>query len=187
MKKLLSTFAVGVLSLSAHTVLADGIGTSVTGSLLFGDLPINFFDPAAGSVPAQFGNHKSTKVTIGSGIEFGYQDSANLDTVDLSGSTLTLSDTGFGEGQSPFVIKLTDIDFSKFSMVSNGLGVNFSFAGDTLTIKFAGGDFMGNETTVLSYAPKQTQTGVTPEPATLVLLGTGMLAAAAVVRKRLFV
>ena len=74
MKKILSIFAVGVLSLSAHTVLADGIGSSVTGSLLFRDFPINFFDPAAGSVPARFGNHKSTKVTIGSGIEFGYEE-----------------------------------------------------------------------------------------------------------------
>jgi PEP-CTERM motif len=185
MKKILSIFAVGVLSLSAHTVLADGIGSSVTGSLLFGSFPINFFDPAAGSVPSRFGNHKSSKVTIGSGVEFGYEDSANLDTVDITGSTLTLSDTGFGAGQSPFVIKLADADFSKFSMISNGLGVNFSFAGDTLTIKFPGGDFMGKKTTVLSYAP--TQTGVTPEPETLALLGTGMLAAAVVVRKRLFV
>ena len=68
MKKILSIFAVGVLSLSAHTVLADGMGSTVTGSLLFGNFPINFFDPAAGSVPARFGNHKSTKVTIGSGV-----------------------------------------------------------------------------------------------------------------------
>jgi len=177
---------VGVLSLSAHTVLADGIGTSVTGSLAFQKLPINFFDPANGGVPAGFGNDSGTTVKIGSETEFGYRDGANLDTANFTGSTLTLSDTGFGEGQSCFEVKFTDIDFKSFSLISNDLGVNFSFAGDTLTVKFDGGDFMGAETAVLSYASNQTQTGVTPEPATLALLGTGMLAAAGVVRKRLF-
>jgi len=186
MKRILSLFAVGVLSLSAHTVLADGIGTSVTGSLAFQGFPINFFDPANDGVPASFGNHAGTKVTIGSGTEFGYSDAANLDTANFTGSTLTLSDTGFGEGQASFVMKFTDPDFKSFSLISNGLGVNFSFAGDTLTVKFDGGDFMGTETAVLAYAPNQSQTGVTPEPATLALLGTGMLAAAGVVRKRLF-
>ena len=186
MKRILSLFAVGVLSLSAHTVLADGIGTSVTGSLAFQGFPINFFDPANDGVPASFGNHAGTKVTIGSGTEFGYSDAANLDTANFTGSTLTLSDTGFGEGQASFVMKFTDPDFKSFSLISNDLGVNFSFAGDTLTVKFDGGDFMGTETAVLAYAPNQSQTGVTPEPATLALLGTGMLAAAGVVRKRLF-
>ena len=184
MKKILSIFAVGVLSLSAHTVLADGIGSSVTGSLSFGALPINFFDPANAAVPPGFGNHAGTTVTIGSGIEFGYRDTANLDTVNLTGSSVALSDTGFGEGQAPFVIKLTDADFSKFSLISNGLGVSFGLAGDTLTINYAGGEFTGQETTVLSYT-NQTQTGLTPEPGTLALLGTGMLAAAGVVRRRL--
>lgn len=186
MKRILSLFAVGVLSLSAHRVLADGIGTSVTGSLAFQGFPINFFDPANEGVPAGFGNHAGTKVTIGSETEFGYRDAANLDTANFTGSTLTLSDTGFGEGQASFVMKFTDPDFTGFSMISNGLGVNFSFAGDTLTVKFDGGDFTGSKTTVLAYAPNQSQTGVTPEPATLALLGTGMLAGAGVVRKRLF-
>jgi hypothetical protein len=186
MKRILSIFAVGVLSLSAHTVLADGIGTSVTGSLSFSGAPINFFDPANEGVPGGFGNHAGTKVTIDSGTEFGYRDSDNLDTANFTGSTLTISDTGFGDGQARFEMKFTDADFKDFSLISNGLGVNFSFAGDTLTVKFAGGDFTGKETTVLSYTPNQTQTGVTPEPATLALLGTGMLAAAGVVRKRLF-
>src|ERR1700684_1033512 len=165
MKRILSLFAVGVLSLSAHTVLADGMGTSVTGSLAFQGFPINFFDPANDGVPASFGNHAGTKVTIGSGTEFGYSDAANLDTANFTGSTLTLSDTGFGEGQASFVNKFTYPDFKSFSVISNYLVVNFSFAGDTLTVKFDGGDFMGTETAVLAYAPNQT--GVTPEPATL--------------------
>jgi hypothetical protein len=186
MKRILSILAVGVLFLSAHTVLADGIGTSVTGSLAFNGFPINFFDPANDSVPNGFGNHAGTKVTIGSETEFGYRDAANFDTANFTGSTLTLSDTGFGEGQASFEMKFTDPDFKSFSLISNGLGLDFSFAGDTLTIDFAGGDFMGQETTVLAYATNQNQTGVTPEPATLALLGTGMLAAAGVVRKRLF-
>lgn len=184
MKRILSIFAVGVLSLSANTVLADGIGTSVTGSLSFKGLPINFFDPANEFVPTGFGNHAGTKVKIGSGAEFGFRDAFNLDTADFTGSTLTISDTGFAGGQAPFEIKFTNTDFTGFSMISNSLGANFSFAGDTLTIKFAGGDFMGQKTTVLSYAP--IHTGVTPEPGTLALLGTGMLVAAGVVRKRLF-
>jgi hypothetical protein len=185
MKRILSIFAVGVLSLSAHTVLADGIGTAVTGSLSFSGGPVNFFDPAAGGVPVGFGNHASTKVTIGSVTEFGYRDASNLDTADFTGSTLTVSDTGFGGGQAPFEMKFTNTDFESFSLISNGLGMNFSFAGDTMTIKFAGGDFTGEKTAVFSYAP--IQTGVTPEPGTLALLGTGMLAAAGVVRKRLVV
>jgi hypothetical protein len=184
MKRILSIFAVGVLFLSAHTVLADGIGTSVTGSLSFHGLAINFFDPANDGVPVGFGNHAHTKVTIGPEVEFGYRDFSNLDTADFTGSTLTISDTGFVGGQAPFEMKFTNTDFSSFSTISNGLGVNFTFAGDTLTVNFAGGDFTGKETTVLAYTP--VQTGVTPEPATLALLGTGILAAAVVVRKRLF-
>ena len=191
MKRILSIFAVGVLSLSAHTVLADGIGTSVTGSISFNGLPINYFDPANGvfdhlngGVPAGYGNDAGTTVTIGSGTEFGYRDGANLDTADFTGSTLTLSDTGFGEGQAPFEVKFTDTDFTGFSIISNGLGVGFALAGDTLTIEYAGGDFRGQETTVLAYDPLQT--GVIPEPGTLALLGTGMLAAGGVVRRRLF-
>jgi hypothetical protein len=172
-----------VLSLSAHTVLADGIGTSVTGSLGFSGYPINFFDPANDGVPAGFGNHSHTKVTIGSGTEFGYRDAANLDTADFTGSTLTISDTGFGAGQAPFEMKFTDPVFTGFSTITNDLGVSFSLAGDTLTIDFAGGDFTGRETTMLAYTM---QSGVTPEPGTLALLGTGILAAAGVVRKRLF-
>jgi hypothetical protein len=186
MKRILSIFAVGVLSLSAHTVLADGIGTSVTGSLLFpkGGGPVNFFDPAAGGVPAGFGNHAHTKVTIGSWTEFGYRDSSNLDTANFTGSTLTISDTGFGGGQGPFEMKFTNTDFESFSLISNGLRVKFLFAGDTLTINRGDfPDFTGPETAVLAYDP--IQTGVTPEPGTLALLGTGMLAAAGVVRKRL--
>jgi hypothetical protein len=186
MKRILSIFAVGVLALSAHTVLADGIGTSVTGSLAFHGFPINFFDPVNEGVPNGFGNHAGTKVTIDSGTEFGYRDSDNLDTANFTGSTLTITDTGFRGGQAPFEMKFTGTDFTGFSLISNDLGVNFSFAGDTLTVKFAGGDFTGKETTVLSYVPNQGQPGVTPEPATLALLGTGMLAAAGVVRKRLF-
>src|ERR1700677_5127858 len=105
MKRILSLFAVGVLSLSAHTVLADGIGTSVTGSLAVQGIPINFFDPANDGVPASFGNHATTKLTISSGTKFGYSNATNLDTANLTGSNLTLSATRLGEGQASFVMK----------------------------------------------------------------------------------
>src|ERR1700712_1920030 len=80
-------------SLAAH---ADAIGTSVTGAMYINNggtaySTTNSFNPALGFA-AGYGNAGGTTVTIGSGIEFGYDDGANLVTADFTGTGLAIND-----------------------------------------------------------------------------------------------
>jgi PEP-CTERM motif len=181
-KKTFALVVICLFCLSAHSAFADGTGTSVTGFLSFNGGSTNYFDPANGFVPAGYGNVAGTTVTIGAGTEFGFDDTANLDTADFTGTTLTISDTSFGQGEAIFEMQFTDPAFTGFTVGVNGLGLTSSFSGDTLTLNFAGGDFDGTETSTYTYS---TSTGVTPEPSSLALLGTGVLAAAGALRRRL--
>lgn len=184
MKKVCSLLAIAVLCLSAGSLWADGIGTDVTGSLTFNGSSTNYFDAANGFVPPGYGNSSgSTTVTIGSGIEFGFSDSVNLNTADFTGSTLTITN----EVLSPNIAGLlqmifTDSAFTGFTLASNDLGLTYSFTGNTLTIDRAEGEYSGVHSTVFNYT---TAASPVPEPSTIVLLATGLLGAAGAVRRRL--
>src|SRR4051812_46012784 len=78
---------------NASPVKADLIGTSVSGVMNINGGSTNFFDPTNGHVPAGFGNSASpNNVIIGSGTEFGFSDAANTDTVNFTGTQVTLTD-----------------------------------------------------------------------------------------------
>ena len=135
----------------ASPVKADLIGTSVSGAMNINGGSTNFFDPANGFVPAGFGNsspHGRNGVVIGSGTEFGYQDAANTDTVDFTGTQVTLTDVS-GGSSLPVVYSFTDTAFSgaTVSLVSSSFsGITETLVGDVLTLTtsrfFAAGTFV---------------------------------------------
>ena len=65
-------------------------GDSVYGTLTFGSDPLNYFDPANGFVPSGYGNSAGLPVTVGAGVEFGYDDGSLLKTSDFTGDSLAL-------------------------------------------------------------------------------------------------
>ena len=166
---------------------ADLVGTSVTGSLRFNGVPTNYFNAANGFVPAGYGNSSgSPTVTIGPGPEFGFNDSANLDTANFTGNMLTItgeclrsSCTGNGSVQYSF----TDAAFAGLNLtfLSNGLNLTGSLNGTTLTLQQGTGiPANGTASSTFSLTPA----AVTPEPSSFALLGTGILGVIGVARKR---
>ena len=188
MKKILAVLAVAFLSLSAASSRADLLGSKVNGSLTFGGFgTTNFFDPANGFVPAGYGNSTSpNNVVIGSGIEFGFNDSVNRDIANFSGTGLLVRDVclagGTCGGNNTFVMTFTDLAFTSATLLTNSLGITYSFSGDTLTINYPG-NFVdsGNATATFLIGT----TAPTPEPGTMALVATGILGAAGAIRRRL--
>ena len=182
MKKVPTLFALAVLCLSASTLRADAIGTLVTGTLNFNGFgTTNYFDAANGFVPPGFGNSGgSITVPIGSGIEFGYSDTANLDTADFTGSTLTISDQSFIGNSGGYTMTFTDPAFTGFTAVDNELGLSYTFSGHTLTLTFPAGNIKGTESSAFEF------TSITPipEPGTLALMATGLLGAAGLIHRK---
>jgi hypothetical protein len=87
--------ALCVVVSSGPSSAATLTGSSVSGALLFLDLPPNYFDPAQGSVLSGFGNsapNGPNNVIIRSGAEFGYEDTFGGLTVtaDFTGKSVTL-------------------------------------------------------------------------------------------------
>jgi hypothetical protein len=183
MKKATTLFAIAVLCLSASTLRADAIGTLVTGTLNFNGFgTTNYFDAANGFVPPGYGNSGgSITVPIDSGIvEFGYNDTANLDTADFTGSSLTITDESFVGNSGGYTMTFTDPAFTGFTAVDNELGLLYSFSGHTLTVTFPAGNIKGTESSAFEF------TSITPipEPGTLALMATGLLGAAVLIHRR---
>jgi len=174
-----------VFFISATSLRADLLGTTVNGSLTFNGGSVNYFDAANGFVPARFGNSTSpNNVTIGSGVEFGFNDGVNRDIANFGANTLLVRDVCLLSGvcgSAPFLMRFTDLAFASASLTSNELGINFSFSGNVLTINFPGGVVPdSNATATFLIGAAQT-----PEPGTMALVATGVLGAAGVLRRRL--
>lgn len=185
MHKLCQFLALAALAAATHPLLADGIGTSVSGSLTFGGGTINYFLTANGFVPAGYGNSTSNPTTIGSGIEFGFEDGANTDTADFTGTTLSIKDVDVA-GAVNFEMDFTDAAFAGFTQLTNASGFTYSFSGDTLKVFYAGTSTPGTYTTTFSYTTAAATAAATPEPSGLILMGTGALGIIGATRRKLF-
>jgi hypothetical protein len=144
------------------------IGSNVTGGLFFGGGSTNYFDPANGFVPSSgYSNTVGATVTVANPtIEFGFNDNANLDTVNVTQNQIIITDVSQG-GASPLRITLTDAAFTGLTLDSNTFGGSFSFTGNTLT--FFGDDIGtgGTRTAVFTLA------AAVPEPSTWAMMILG--------------
>jgi hypothetical protein len=175
----------GLLTLGTFASAGTLIGTTVNGVLNFNSFPTNYFDPANGFVPPGFQNDAGPTVVIDGTPTFGFEDGANFDQANFSANTLAISDQNLGGGAAPWTMIFTDSAFTSVSKVSDtfsGGGLTYSLAGDVLTI-----NWVGDNTTGWTYnALFDVGTGTsTPEPSSLLLMGSGILGLAGVARRKL--
>jgi hypothetical protein len=179
MKKIATVVGIVILSIPTGTVWADGIGLTVSGALTLytpgQTQPLqpsgtNYMDSANGAVPGGYGNSNTNgTAVIGSGIEFGVSNGADLLTVDFTGTTVTLTDTCLNSncGTTPFTVGMYSPYITGYSIVSDdfpdavvGYGDTFYFAGAAGSLTFYGApNFTGGSMT-FDY------TSVAPPPAT---------------------
>jgi len=178
MKKFATVLGIAILSISTGTVWADGIGLTVSGVLTLyspGQVPLqpsgtNYMDSANGAVPAGYGNSNTNgTAVIGSGIEFGVSNGADLLTLDYTGTTVTVTDTCLNSscGTTPFTVSVYSPYITGYSIVSDDFPATVLGYGDTLYFPgpagaltfFGASNFTGGSIT-FDY------TSVAPPPAT---------------------
>jgi hypothetical protein len=138
------------------------------GWLFFANPTINQFDPVNGFVPAGFSNTSGPTVTVAEpAIEFGFNDTANFDTVNITATQIIITDVRTGPSASlssgsPFKITLTDTSFPDgITQLSNSFDSSaFTLSGSTFTFNSFGTSKPATYTAVFGFA------AAVPEPST---------------------
>lgn len=155
-----------LLLAAARPVLANPVGSAVTGS-------------NAGM--AFSGTDPITSVNSASPL--------NVYTITLSGNVLTINVQGNGNGTFPFTDTITDAAFTGYTEVSDTFmhnpGDTYTFTGNTFTFDGFLAPNPSSGTAVFNLTSAATTPSVTPEPSSLVLLGSGVLGVCGAVRRRL--
>jgi hypothetical protein len=176
MKLYAKLLTAGLLTLAATSASA----TVITGTLSFGAPGgTNFFEPAFGYVPAGYGNAAGTSVAVGPGVEFGFDDTANLDTADFTATSLTITDFTYpGHSAADFYMTFTSDTVGFFDNLFAGpdtFGSTYSVNGNTLSFMAPGTFSPGTRTATFTFRNQ----GAVPEPATwaMMLIGFGAVGA----------
>jgi len=181
MKKFATVLTVAILSISTGKIWADGIGLTVNGVLTVygaGNIPLqptgtNYLDHAFGGVPPGYGNSNTNgTAVIGSGIEFGLSNGAELLTIDFTGTTATLTDTCITSacGLQPYTVAIYSPYITGYSLVSStfvnntsfGYGNTFYYPGNAGALTFFGDPNFSGASITFDYTSIAPPPPVTP-------------------------
>jgi hypothetical protein len=159
-----SLFAAALALTFTLPAQASNAGLDVTGTLSFGD----------------FGQYWSNQnAVIGSGAEYVYQDSANVDVANFSGTQLKISDLAKIASGNWEMTFSTPTGFDSLSLVSSDFtpGLTYSLNAGTIVINWAGTSSPGLFHAVFDVS-------AVPEPGTSALMLAGVVAVGFVARRR---
>ena len=174
----------------------------VFGSVEFGDDPTNYFDPGNGFVPNGYSNKtQGTIVTVTNpAIEFGFNDGANYDTIDITNDTITLTDKSRpiqfesfivkSEGDlvsySPalFTLKSPAFEGLTFTEISNTYPSGFVMQTSSDSLSLSAPSLGESGTYSAVYKVTNNNAAATPEPGSIALLVGMGITGAGVLRKR---
>jgi hypothetical protein len=168
-----------------HTLLAAALvlAPSVSQAQLFGST-MHFNDEASGACCGHFTYVDGGNRTIGAGIEWaGYDGVMNIDVSQTSLLLHGTSDIGYGNDWDFNGFHLFDIgDSAPDFFVSNVLGIDpnrVSWSANDVWIDMRGLGFSNGQEISMDLQPT-----AAPEPASLVLMGTGLLGVGVAARRR---
>jgi len=170
--------AVAALALLASApASAQLLGAPVTGTLQFGGIGPNYFDPINGLVPAGVLDTAGPTVVIAEpAVEFGFDDFTERHTVNFTGTQLILTNSARVADSAAYTMTFTSPAFAGVTEVSdtflNG-GATASLSGGTITVSVP--EFLAVGAFQAVYNVTVTPTAAIPEPGTLALLAPGLL------------